>query len=142
MSGKKKPPTGWTKDTGYQIGARRTLPVEHNQAWELVTSTPGVNLWLGPTPGIRLEKGARYKLEDGSEGEVRVISPGSHLRLTWNPGGWKRPSTIQVRVIPKGDRTTIAFHQEHLPGPQAREQRRAHFKSALAELEALIREGQ
>jgi hypothetical protein len=53
-----------------------------------------------------------------------------------------------VRVIPKGDRTTIShisldsaatFHQEHLPGAGEREERRAHFTAALDALEALIR---
>jgi len=138
MSPKKKHPIGWTKNTGFQIGVRRTLPIELDDAWRLITSTRGLILWLGPTPGLQLEKGARYEMEDGSGGEVRVFSPGSHLRLTWDPGGWPRPSTIQVRVIPKGDRTTIAFHQEHLPGPEEREQRRAHFTAALDDLEALV----
>lgn len=26
-------PTGLTKDVGYQIGVRRTLPIEHIEAW-------------------------------------------------------------------------------------------------------------
>ena len=59
------------------------------------------------------------------------MEPGSHLRLTWQPGGWARSSTIQVRVLPAARGATVAFHQEHLPGAQAREARRAHFAAAL-----------
>jgi hypothetical protein len=70
---------------------------------------------------------------------VRVYSHNSHLRITWQPQGWQRASTIQVRVIPKEDRTVIAFHQEHLPGAKEREERRAHYTSALDELERIIR---
>ena len=62
------------------------------------------------------------------------------LRITWLPKGrgWPRPSTIQVRVVPKGDKTTVVFHEEHLPGPDEREERRAFFKGALDELERII----
>lgn len=132
-------PTGLTKDVGWQVGVRRTLPISQREAWDLVTSDQGLRLWLGQAAGIKLEEGARYELEDQSKGEMRVISPGSHLRLTWRPRGWPRPSTIQVRVIPKGEKSTIAFHQEHLPGPYEREAQRDHFKLALDGLEELIR---
>jgi hypothetical protein len=55
--------------------------------------------------------------------------------MTWQPYGWTRASTIQIRVLPKGDSTMIAFHQEHLPDAEAREQRREHFKNVLDALE-------
>ena len=42
---------------------------------------------------------------------------------------------MQVRVIPRGEKTVVAFHQEHLPGPAEREQRKAHYLGALDELE-------
>jgi uncharacterized protein YndB with AHSA1/START domain len=124
-----------TKDVGFQIGVRRTLPIGHEDAWRLLTSDQGLKIWLGPISGLDFAKGARYQLADGSAGEVRVYSPNSHLRITWRPRGWPRASTIQVRAIPKGDKTVIAFHQEHLPGAKEREERRAHFRSALDELE-------
>ncbi len=131
-------PTGLTKDVGYQIGVRRTLPIHFEEAWRLLTSTQGVKIWLGETSAFDFSKGAEYLLVDGSSGEVRVFSPNSHLRITWQPGGWPRASTIQLRVIPKGDRTVIAFHQEHLPGPEEREARRSHFASALDKIEHII----
>ena len=73
---------------------------------------------------------------------MRVYKPNSHLRLTWHPAGWPRPSTIQVRVIPSGEKTVISFHQEHMPGPEAREIRRTFFKNALDALGELIKTGQ
>lgn len=132
-------PTGLTKDVGYQIGVRRMLPVRIEEAWRLITSPEGLQAWLGDLPKLPSSKGMVYQLPDGSVGEVRVFSPGSHLRITWQPPGWGRASTIQVRTIPNGDRTVIAFHQENLPGPEEREERRTHFKAAL---EILAREGQ
>lgn len=131
-------PTGLTQRVGFEIGVRRTLSIGIEAAWELVTSPRGLCLWLGPTPGLSYDKGATYELADGSSGEVRVFRPGSHLRITWHPGHWPRASTIQVRVIPKGDRSAVGFHQEHLPGANEREERRSHFRAALDELERMI----
>ena len=129
---------GKTRDVGWEIGVRRTLPVGVGDAWRLITSPEGVRAWLGDGARVTFERGREYALADGSAGTVRVVQPESHVRLTWQPGGWPRPSTIQVRVLPAGERTTIAFHQEHMPGAAARQERRAHFTAALDALERLI----
>jgi uncharacterized protein YndB with AHSA1/START domain len=119
---------------------RRTLPVSLDDAWRLVTSAQGARAWLGAGSAPRFARGESYALADGSGGEVRVVAPNSHLRLTWRPRGWARASTIQVRVIPAGERTTIALHQENLPSAAARDVRRAHFAAALDELGRLVAE--
>jgi uncharacterized protein YndB with AHSA1/START domain len=107
----------------------------------MLTSVDGLAVWLGQVPGLEWAKGSTYQLPDGTRGEVRVYKPNSHVRITWQPAGWGRASTIQVRVLPKGDRTTVVFHQEHLPGPQEREERRAVFVGALDELERMMASG-
>jgi uncharacterized protein YndB with AHSA1/START domain len=126
---------GKTRDAGWQIGVRRTLPVDYKAAWKLITSPEGIALWLGTNASLDLSVSSAYTLDDGAAGEVRVFKPNSHLRLTWRPPSWPRPSTIQVRVIPKDEGTVVAFHQEGLPGPEEREMRRAHFTAALDALE-------
>ncbi|MDB4948455.1 MAG: hypothetical protein JWM27_1104 [Gemmatimonadetes bacterium] len=132
---------GRTKTAGWQVGARRTLDLNAEEAWRLVTSADGVRAWLGERPAAELEPGARYRLSDGSEGEVRVWSPGSHLRLTWQPPGWERASTIQLRVLGSGARAVVALHQEHLPDERTREARRTFFAGALDRLAALAAGG-
>lgn len=126
--------TGQTRDTGFQIGVRRTLPIQHEAAWQLLSSPKGVAIWLGEIEG-ELAQGAVYRLANGTAGEVTVFLPNSHLRLTWQPPTWQRPSVIQVRVLPAGNRTTISFHQEWLPGPEEREQRRVFFAAALEKMQ-------
>lgn len=138
MAKREERPVGLTKDVGYQIGARRTLPVDLETVWRLITAPESVSVWLGGAGKIDFTKSAAYKLADGSTGEIRVFKPGSHLRMTWQPPGWPRPSTIQVRVVPSRDKTVIAFHQEHLPDGAAREARRAHFSAALDALERML----
>lgn len=126
---------GETADTGFQVGVRRTLPLSVDDAWRLLTSPEGVRAWLGDARGFALEKGATYTTPAGASGEMRVAKPGSHLRVTWRPPGWARASTIQVRVIPSGVKTTLSFHEEHLPGAAEREERRRHFEAVLDELQ-------
>lgn len=135
-------PVGKTKDVGWQIGARRTFPIALEDAWALLTSPAGIAIWLGNDVTLGPTKGAEYGLLDGTTGEMRVFKPDSHLRLTWHPLGWPRSSTIQVRVVPTNpDKTVVIFHQENMPGPQEREDRRAFFHAALDALEDLISTG-
>lgn len=141
MEGDEGRPVGKTKDAGWQVGARRTFDVSADRAWEFLTSEQGLALWLGMGAGVELREGSEYKLADGTEGEVRVLKPGSHVRLTWRPPGWKRRSTIQVRVIPKGERCVIAFHQEQLPDGQARETRRAYYLQVLQDIAGKLEPG-
>ena len=130
----KKPaarPAGKTRDVRFQIGARKMIPMDHKTAWHALTSREGARLWLGDIPGFTFARGADFHLANGTAGVIRVYKAESHLRLTWQPPGWERPSVIQVRVLPRGDRTVIAFHQEHLPGPVERDARAKRFNTAL-----------
>ncbi len=71
-------PVGLTRDVGFQVGARKTLPVAHEDAWHLVTSPDGVAIWLGAAASD-----VRFENRGASKGEVRICSVGSHVRLTW-----------------------------------------------------------
>jgi uncharacterized protein YndB with AHSA1/START domain len=132
-------PTGLSKDSGWMVGARRTFPISPSNTWKLVLSEEGIRAFLGDLPGFKLAKGAKYRLPDGTHGEVTTFIPGSHIRLTWQPNGYLRSSILQVRVISSGEKTTIAFHQEQLPDAAAREERDEFFRQALDRLEELIR---
>ena len=129
---------GQTKDVGVEIGARETFATASQRAWDMITSDEGLKLWLGDVPGFHLEKGETYQTTEGTAGEVRVVNPGGHLRLTWRPRDWQNASTIQVRVIPRGAKTTISFHQEHLPGAKEREQMRQRWHRVLEQMQILL----
>jgi len=134
MSEETQPPVGLTKDVGWQIGVRRTLPIHPDAAWSWLISEEGVACWLGQGAALNFEKGETYELTDGTTGEIRVFKPHSHLRVTFQPPGRERASTIQIRVIPKGEKTTFAFHEEHLPDEAARNQRREFYQSVIDEI--------
>ena len=129
---------GQTKAVGFEIGVRKTFDVAPEAAWTILTSEKGLRLWLGELSRLPMEKGESYQTADGTTGEIRATNPGGHIRLTWQPRGWRNPSTLQVRVIPSGVKTTISFHQERLSGAEERERMRDHWKRVMAQLSELF----
>ncbi len=128
---------GETASGGFEVGVQRTVPFNAETSWSLLKSSAGAEAWLGSRGDVSFAEGATFELADGTTGEIRVSKPDSHIRLTWKPKKWKRPSTIQVRVTPKEERSVISFHQENMPDAAAREEQRAHFKTAVEKLKKL-----
>ena len=67
-----------------------------------------------------------------------MLKQGSHLRLSSHAPGTEQPSVIQVRMIPSGENTVIAFHEEQLPDREARLERKYYFQQALDDLEKIL----
>ena len=129
---------GQTKTVGYQVGVRRMFPISQEEAWKLVTSQDGLNVWLGESMFIILEPGQNYITKLGS-GEIRVVKPLQQLRLTWQKVGWEKASTVQVRIIPgASNKTTISFHQEKLSDQNVREEMKKYWEKVLKELKGRI----
>jgi uncharacterized protein YndB with AHSA1/START domain len=133
------PPTGLTRDAGWQIGVSRTLPHPPEVVWDFIDSPEGIALWLGEVVLPR-EKGAPYETADGVRGEIRSHRPGDRVRLTWQRPDQERPSTVQVAVTPapSGRGTVLRFHQERLAGQEERERRRAHWRAVMDRVEAAL----
>ena len=128
---------GETASAGFEVGVQRTVRLSPQQAWELLAGPAGLSVWLGVDGRLRLAPGQTYQTADGTRGEVRTVTPGQRVRLTWHPPRWLHPSTLQVTVIPASQGATLAFHQERLPGPQEREEMRHHWQRVLQRLEGL-----
>ncbi|MEX2536911.1 MAG: SRPBCC domain-containing protein [Trueperaceae bacterium] len=130
---------GQTADAGFQVGAQRTIDSPAERVWEWLTTAPGRDVWLGKVDELPLEKGRRYETVSGTSGEIRAIRPNQRVRLTWQPNGWPRPSTMQVSVTPKEGRCTVGFHHEKLPDANARQAMRAHWTEVLDQLQKAMR---
>lgn len=136
MMGTLRGEVGKTADVGYQIGVRRTLPCGEEDLWRLLLSPAGMAIWLGGA--IDLTEGVAYALADGTRGQVRVYKPWSHFRLTWQPPGWARPSTVQARVTAASRGTTLSFHQDGLADAAARGAMKARWEGVIAALGAAL----
>lgn len=113
--------TGLTQDAGWQVGARRTLPLPLEQAWDLVTGQPFLRRWCG-LDALAADHPA-----------VRSLTPLEVVRVR------SKSSLVQMRLLPAVAGTTVAFHEDHLPDEGTRTRRKAHWGLVLDELEAASR---
>lgn len=127
---------GRTAQSGYQLGVRKTVPFSEQQLWMLLLSADGMRTWLGGTAD--LAQTVHYRLDNGTTGDVRVLKPGSHLRLTWQPQGWTTPSVLQIRIISAKTGTTLSFHQEQLSGTPERTEMKVHWEQVIRNLTGIL----
>ena len=133
---------GQTAGAGFQLGVQRSVAATAAEAWELITTRPG--LWLGEGAAVAFAEGERYEVPagpgaPGASGEVRVVKPGVRLRMTWQPEGWAAPATLQLTLAESGPgRTVVSAHLEKLPGADAREAMRARWRAALERIAAAL----
>lgn len=129
---------GRTEDVGYQIGVRRTVPCTIDEAWELLTSREGLDVWLGPGAQLSPEKGATYETEGGTSGEVRSFRERDRIRVTYRPPDRSHDTTVQVALLETATGTAFLFHQEHLADGEERERQREHWRGVIARLVDLL----
>ena len=129
---------GQTADASYQIGVQKTLPIPRDLAWGLLVAGPGRDIWLGEAGPLELRKGEKYRTTEGVWGEVRTLAPGQRVRLTWSHPDLSKPSTLQVTLVPSGEKTSVRFHQERLSSPDERERMRHHWREVLRKLQELV----
>lgn len=124
---------GQTAAQGYEIGVRRTVPLDPAQAWKLVTAPDALGRWLGGCVP-QLEPGARFTAVNGSTGEVRTLRAGERVRLRWSPVRTDHDTILQITVTPAKTGATIGIHHEKLADETQRELMRTYWKRALDRL--------
>jgi len=91
--------------------------------------------------GFEAEPGATYETADCTVGEVRTVSEGERLRMTWQPAGRDEPTTLQLTLsCPRNDdsKTTLRVHHEKLADADEREAMGAHWRDVLDRIEASL----
>ena len=126
--------TGLTKDSGWELGVRQTVPAALPAVWDYLLGE-GLPLWLGEIEGLPTEKGAAYATRDGVRGVIRGFTPLSKVRLGWRPDDWPHDTTLQVTVKEAPGGTTIGFHHEQLADREERKMMLGHWKNVVAALE-------
>ena len=125
---------GQTKTAGFEIGAQKMMYLPKQVLWKFLTSSKGLELWLGKGAKLKLIQGYKFKTKGGLEIEIKTFKKGERMRLSFKPKDWKQASTLQVTLFCPRDtseKTNIRFHQEKLSGVPARNQMRTHWKKVL-----------
>ncbi len=129
------PTTGLTKDAGWELGVRTTVPASVDVVWEYLLG-PGLPVWLGELNALPTEKGDAYTTTDGVRGTVRSRTDGLRIRVSWQPDDWPHDSTVQVTVKPAAFGTTIGIHHEKLADREERRMMLGHWKNVAAAFDA------
>jgi hypothetical protein len=106
--------TGLTKDTGYQIGVRRTIAFDAEIVCNYLFSDEGLSVWLGEFAYDNFGQDKDLITKEGVDFRVTSLKDNSHLRLKWKKDNWIESSILQMRIIPGDHKRTISFHQEKL----------------------------
>jgi uncharacterized protein YndB with AHSA1/START domain len=124
---------GKPKDTGWEVGVRKTVDAPLDTVWAYLLGK-GLSVWLGNTR-LSLAKNARYETDDDIRGMVISVSDKSRIRLTWQPGEWDHDSTLHVTVKATDIGTTIGFVHERLTSRDERKIMLTHWKEVLGQLQ-------
>lgn len=73
-------PVGVTKDAGVQIGVRKTVAMKKEQIWNILTSPPGLSLWIGNVSEFELRKGYEFQSAMSKNGPAISVMHCTHLR--------------------------------------------------------------
>ncbi|MET1259414.1 SRPBCC domain-containing protein [Flagellimonas sp. DF-77] len=129
---------GLTKESGWQMGVRKTIYADFDSVWEFLFSDKGLQLWLGPVKAVDLEVGASYNLASGVMFKITVFKPLSHIRMQWKKEEWENTSRLQLRIMRSGKNTVVSFAQELLVNKVQREEMIWHWKKVTAALSVTI----
>jgi len=128
--------TGLTKDAGWQVGVRTTVPADASTVWDYLLGA-GLPLWLGETT-LPSQTNAVYETDDGVRGRLISRTEGTRLRLSWRPDDWPHDTTLQLSLRSAATGTTIAVHHERLADRDERRMMLGHWKTVVAELEKAL----
>lgn len=130
-------PVGLTQDAGWQFGLRKTVSYPQENVWDFLFSQEGLNSWLGTlTEEPELKK--PFTTKEGVEGMFRLLTPYSHVRLSWKKREWENTSTVQVRVLEAKGKAIISFHHEKLLNEQQREEVQRYWNEKMTALETAL----
>lgn len=134
-----KTPVGHTTSQGWEIGIRRTFPLSATQAWEMLFSQPVLASWLDNHVNISFQKNDSYTTKSGTTITVTSVTEVKVIRMKWQRSGRTDTSTLQIRVIPAKEKTTISFHHEWLADAAEREEMHQYWKNVLDAIEKEIK---
>lgn len=138
--------TGYEVKTGRRIAGQnmkgeytststKTFPISAKAAWKLVSSPPGIAVWLKPLSEFELKPKRSFECEGEVYGEVRTMKAGQRARLSWKETEWSKATILQVLVVarPK-NKCMVIFQHDHIKDTRTKHQLKERWRQALEDL--------
>jgi uncharacterized protein YndB with AHSA1/START domain len=81
----------------------RMVHVPAGIVWEAWADPAKMSAWFSEDTVHDLSVGGRYRNGDGDQGEFLEVTPGSHLKFTWEQPDYAPGSYVMVDIRPAGD---------------------------------------
>lgn len=115
---------------GLELRVEGSVASSADEVWDALFEPAAMARWIRPDPGApAAEPPTPFSRPEA--GSIRILERRRHLRLTWRPDDWPGPTTLGVRIRDEEAGCRVEFHQEEIPGEEAREGRRAVLQEAL-----------
>lgn len=130
---------GQTESQGFEIGAQKTIDMTPKATWQLLMSPKGLKVWLGDALNFKPLAGYGYRTADGISGEIRTVTIGQKLRISWKRPHWRTTSVLQLYLVPTGGKTSIRIHQEKLRDADQRTEMKQHWQAVLEKIQKIAK---
>lgn len=120
----------------YSVTVTKSLPVTGKELWSYMVSDAGLAAWLQPLSPIDIKPKQAFEVEGEVYGEIRTLSRGKRIRLSWREAEWTKPTYLTVHVLsrPAGS-SLLVFNHDDLVNTRLREQMRSHWRAAAGRVE-------
>lgn len=130
-------PPGLTRDAGWQLGVRRTVPAHADEVWRRLLSE-WLPAWLG-VDTVPQMVGAPLRSGGSLHGRIVGCHVGRRVRVRWTPRTLDHETVFQVTLQEAGEGTVLAVHQERLLGAAERQALLEHWTTLLDALVVQLR---
>ncbi len=126
------------KKLEYQVSVSKIFSVATQKMWEFLFAEIGIGIWLGKINLDDLEINKIFKTENGTEGKLTVLVPDCHLRFSWKPIDWEKPSIVELRVKDIKGKSSVLFHHTKFYKLEQKVTLRTHWKAVIAKMEIAL----
>lgn len=119
----------------FSITVTKTIHVPPKKLWTFLTSKAGTEIWLKPLSlnedGMTFHIKTEFETEDGYFGEIRTISKGKKIRMSWMDPEWNKKSYFTLYIHSRDNKKCmLIFTHEGLVDGRLRAPLRQRWEDA------------
>jgi uncharacterized protein YndB with AHSA1/START domain len=123
----------------YTVTATKSIAASGQTVWKKLISEEGQKYWLQSLSTVSFKPGQTFETEDGFFGEIRTLTAGKKMRLSWQNPDQPEKSYVQVFVVArKGKNTILAFTHDKIKDKRFRENIRQRWRNSLEVMAKLL----
>lgn len=124
----------------FSITVTKTIHASVNSLWKFIISPAGYHIWLKPLTAdaeFLFNIGNQFETEDGYFGQVRTLSKGKHIRMSWQDPDWRKKSYVTIHVHSQSkDKAMLVISHNTLSDGRLRTPLRERWQNAVNQIHA------